>query len=313
LRYLILPLYRTKIGTLYLGDSKDILKAKWLKTYRKKIQLIFTSPPFPLSQKKAYGNLDGQDYIDWLSDFGKIFKEMLAPNGSLIIEIGNAWVKGSPTMSLLPIESLIELKKKGNFHLCQEFICYNPSRLPSPVQWVNVERIRVKDSFTRLWWLSTSTRPKADNRNVLVEYSASMKRLLKNKRYNYGLRPSEHRIGKESFLKNNNGAIPSNVLVIPNTMSNDPYLKYCKDTNIKNHPARMPIELAKFFINFLTDKEDIVLDPFAGSNITGYAAEILNRRWRSIEKELVFALSSKSRFPNSWLLKEGIRRVKEIG
>jgi len=310
---LILPLYRTKIGTLYLGDSKDILKAKWLKTYRKKIQLIFTSPPFPLSQKKAYGNLDGQDYIDWLSDFGKIFKEMLAPNGSLIIEIGNAWVKGSPTMSLLPIESLIELKKKGNFHLCQEFICYNPSRLPSPVQWVNVERIRVKDSFTRLWWLSTSTRPKADNRNVLVEYSASMKRLLKNKRYNYGLRPSEHRIGKESFLKNNNGAIPSNVLVIPNTMSNDPYLKYCKDTNIKNHPARMPIELAKFFINFLTDKEDIVLDPFAGSNITGYAAEILNRRWRSIEKELVFALSSKSRFPNSWLLKEGIRRVKEIG
>lgn len=310
---MILPLYRTKIGTLYLGDSKDILKAKWLKTYRKKIQLIFTSPPFPLSQKKAYGNLDGQDYIDWLSDFGKIFKEMLAPNGSLIIEIGNAWVKGSPTMSLLPIESLIELKKKGNFHLCQEFICYNPSRLPSPVQWVNVERIRVKDSFTRLWWLSTSTRPKADNRNVLVEYSASMKRLLKNKRYNYGLRPSEHRIGKESFLKNNNGAIPSNVLVIPNTMSNDPYLKYCKDTNIKNHPARMPIELAKFFINFLTDKEDIVLDPFAGSNITGYAAEILNRRWRSIEKELVFALSSKSRFPNSWLLKEGIRRVKEIG
>ena len=298
----MIPLYRSMRGTLYYGDSKDLLSSKWFKPLQNKINLIFTSPPFPLNKKKAYGNLTGQEYIDWLSEFGNIFKKLLSPDGSLVIEIGNAWEKGQPTMSLLPIESLIQLKKKGNFHLCQEFIWFNPARLPSPAQWVNIERIRVKDSFTRLWWLSLVTKPKSDNRKVLVEYSSSMKHLLKNKTYNSGIRPSEHRIGNTSFLKDNGGAIPPNVLTISNTISNDPYLKFCKENGFQYHPARMPIELAKFFIKFLTEKSDLVLDPFAGSNVTGYSAEILGRRWRSIEKNLEYATSSKSRFKSAWFL-----------
>ncbi len=162
------PLYNTKLGTSYKGDSANILKETCFDGFRHKINLIFTSPPFPLKRSKAYGNLNGQDYIEWLSSFGPIFKEMLALDGSLVIELGNAWQSGSPTMSLTPIQSLIELKKKGNFHLCQEFIWNNTSRLPSPAQWVSVERIRVKDAFTRFWWLSPTPRPKADNRQVLM-------------------------------------------------------------------------------------------------------------------------------------------------
>jgi len=280
-----------------------MLEAKWFKPLKHKFTLIFTSPPFPLNKKKAYGNLNGQEYIDWLSGFADIFKELLKPEGSLVVELGNAWVPGSPTMSLLPIESLIELKKKGDFHLCQEFIYHNTTRLPSPAQWVNVERIRVKDAFTRLWWLSPSEKPKANNKHVLNEYSPSMKRLLKNKKYNPGKRPSEHRIGEKSFLKDNKGSIPSNVISIPNTISSGPYLNYCRENNIKYHPARMPLDLAEFFIKFLTEPDDLVLDPFAGSNVTGYVAEELGRRWRSIEKKEVYALSSKSRFSNAWFIK----------
>ncbi|MHA1227169.1 MAG: DNA-methyltransferase [Candidatus Hodarchaeales archaeon] len=297
------PLYRTRNGVLYLGDAYDMLEAKWFKPLKHKFTLIFTSPPFPLNKKKAYGNLNGQEYIDWLSGFADIFKELLKPEGSLVVELGNAWVPGSPTMSLLPIESLIELKKKGDFHLCQEFIYHNTTRLPSPAQWVNVERIRVKDAFTRLWWLSPSEKPKANNKHVLNEYSPSMKRLLKNKKYNPGKRPSEHRIGEKSFLKDNKGSIPSNVISIPNTISSGPYLNYCRENNIKYHPARMPLDLAEFFIKFLTEPDDLVLDPFAGSNVTGYVAEELGRRWRSIEKKEVYALSSKSRFSNAWFIK----------
>jgi len=296
------PLYRTRNGVFYLGDAYDILDASWFKKLRHQFALIFTSPPFPLNKKKAYGNLKGQEYIDWLSGFAKIFNELLIMNGSLVIELGNAWVPRSPTMSLLPLESLIELKKKGNFHLCQEFIYHNTTRLPSPAQWVNVERIRVKDAFTRLWWLSPSEKPKANNERVLNEYSPSMKRLLKNKKYNPGKRPSEHRIGEKSFLKDNKGSIPSNVISIPNTVSSGPYLNYCRENNIKYHPARMPLGLAEFFIKFLTEPDDLVLDPFAGSNVTGYVADKLGRRWRSIEKEEIYALSSKSRFSNAWLI-----------
>ena len=290
----MIPLYETSSGVLFHGDSQQLLEKSL--GFEEKVNLIFTSPPFPLNKKKAYGNLTGQEYIDWLSGFGEIFSKLLTPDGSIVIEIGNAWEKGFPTMSLLPIETLIEFKKKGDFHLCQEFIWNNPARLPSPAQWVNVERIRVKDAFTRLWWLSKTPKPKANNRNVLVEYSSSMKRLLKKQSYNAGRRPSEHNIGEKSFLKDNKGAIPSNVITLSNTNSSDPYLKYCKEKGFKYHPARMPINLAKFFIKFLTAENDLVLDPFAGSNVTGYAAESLSRRWIGVEKDLEYATSSICRF-----------------
>ena len=58
----------------------------------------------------------------------------------------------------------------------------------------------------------------------------------------------------------------------------------------------MPIDIVKFFIMFLTNPNDLILDPFAGSNTTGYVAEIMNRKWISIEKELIYANSSRIRF-----------------
>lgn len=186
--------------------------------------------------------------------------------------------------------------------MCQEFIWNNTARLPSPAQWVNIERIRVKDSFTRLWWLSTNPKPKADNRDVLQEYSDDMKKLLKRGKYNSGKRPSEHDISDKGFLKDHGGSIPSNVLSIPNTASSDPYLDYCKENDLNYHPARMPKELVEFFIEFLTEPKDLVIDPFAGSNVTGSVAEKLGRRWRAVEKEEEYALASKSRFPNSWFI-----------
>jgi len=296
-------LYRTLKGVSYLGDSQTLRKTPLYNKLKGRCDLIFTSPPFPLNKKKAYGNLTGDNYKKWLSGFGPIFSELLSPTGSLVIELGNAWVSKSPTMSTLPLESLLKLKESGGFHLCQEFIWNNTTRLPSPAQWVNIERIRVKDSFTRLWWLSNVKKPKANNRNVLVEYSKAMKKLLKTQKYNSGIRPSEHNIGKKSFLTDHGGAIPSNVLSIPNTSNHDSYLKYCRENSIKYHPARMPSLLAEFFIKFLTDPGDLVLDPFAGSNVTSYVAENLGRRWRSIEKDQNYAYASKSRFPTSWFIR----------
>ena len=293
------PLYQTENGILYHGVSEEILQSKWFEPLLHNVNLIFTSPPFPLKKKKAYGNLNGDAYIEWLASFADIFNELLAEDGSIVIELGNSWVSGIPAMSIESLEALLKLKKRGDFFLCQEFIWHNPATLPSPVQWVNVERIRVKNSFSRLWWLSKIPRPKADNRNVLQEYSQSMKNVLRTKKYNSGKRPSGHNIGETSFLKDNGGAIPSNVLYLSNSVSSDPYLEYCKNHNIKHHPARMPVDLANFFISFLTSENDIVVDPFAGSNVTGWAAEGLGRRWRSVEKEEIYATASKARFPNA--------------
>ena len=113
--------------------------------------------------------------------------------------------------------------------LCQEFIYYNPARLPGPIEWVNKRRIRVKDSFTRIWWLSKTPEPYADNRNVLEEYSKQMKKLISSGKYNSGIRPSEHSISKTAFTINNEGSIPSNVIIASNTVSNDVYITKCKE------------------------------------------------------------------------------------
>lgn len=289
--------YETEYGALYQGLAEDVLLTKELQQYKEEVQLIFTSPPFPLNRKKKYGNLYGEKYINWLESLATLFKEFLTPDGSIVIEIGNGWESGKPFMSTFGMEALLAFKKAGGFNLCQEFIVHNPARLPSPAQWVTVERIRVKDSFTRVWWLSASERPKADNRRVLQEYSQSMKDLLKNGKYNSGRRPSEHKIGDTSFLKNNGGAIPPNVLTVSNTVStNDPYQTYCRENDIELHPARMPALIPNFFINFLTDPDDLVMDPFAGSNTTGYVAESLERRWIGIEPKEEYIQGSLSRF-----------------
>lgn len=290
--------FRAKRGFTYLGAAEDVLStARFLKRYRGKINLIFTSPPFPLNRKKKYGNLQGKKYTKWLAAFAPTFRELLAPDGSIVMELGNAWEPGSPVMSTLPLEALLAFLKAGKFNLCQQFICHNPAKLPSPAAWVTVRRIRVKDSYTHVWWMAPAEQPKADNRRVLRGYSASMLKLLERKKYNAGPRPSQHHISKESFLTNNEGAIPPNMLTFSNTHSSDAYQKYCRAHGLEPHPARMPAGLPEFFINFLTDAKDVVLDPFSGSNTTGAVAQGLKRRWIAIEPDEDYIEGSRGRFP----------------
>lgn len=290
------PTYRTRYGQMFEGRCEDILAAQPLTKLKGKIHLIFTSPPFPLNRKKKYGNLQGGEYVAWLSSLAPILRDYLAPKGSIVIELGNAWVPRSPTMSTLPIKALLGFLEAGNLYLCEEFICFNPARLPSPAEWVTVRRERVKDAFTRAWWMSPTTYPKANNRRVLRPYSDSMKQLLLKGKYNAGLRPSEHNIRERTFLVDHGGAIPPNVLLVSNTRSSDPYLGFCRKHNIRPHPARMPEKIAEFFIQFLTDECDLVMDPFAGSNVTGYVAERLRRKWVSVEAKREYVSASKARF-----------------
>ena len=302
--------YKTKRGQMYWGTAEQFLESPFAKKYAGKVALIFTSPPFPLNRKKKYGNRQGAEYVAWLASLAKKFKALLAPKGSIVMEMGNAWEPGQPVMSTLALRALIQFTEEGKLNLCQQFICNNPARLPSPAQWVNVDRIRVKDSYTHVWWFAATAKPKANNRNVLIEYSESMKHLLKTKKYNAGKRPSEFVIGEKSFLTDNAGAIPSNVLTIANTGSSENYQMYCREKGLPLHPARMPSKLAEFFIKFLTDKNDIVLDPFAGSNTTGAAAQALGRKWVSIEPQQGYIKGSKARFRPKKAAAQTVKKTK---
>ncbi|HCF28295.1 MAG TPA: site-specific DNA-methyltransferase [Cyanobacteria bacterium UBA11049] len=287
------PLYTTEYGAAYVGDSLELLA----QLDSNSIDLVMTSPPFALQREKTYGNVEQEAYVNWLFVFCKQVYRVLKPDGSFVIDLGGAYQSKRPVRSLHNYRILIKLCDQLDFRLAEEFFWYNPSKLPSPIEWVNKRKIRAKDSVNTIWWLSKTDNPKANVSNVLVPYSERMKKLLKNpeKYYQPKERPSGHDIST-AFATNNGGAIPSNLLQIPNTESSSRYIQLCKTVNVPSHPARFPQKLPLFFINFLTEPGDIVLDIFAGSNTTGAAAESVNRRWIAFEQNLSYLSASVFRF-----------------
>lgn len=287
------PSYETTLGKAYCADSRQLLR----EIPSESVNLVFTSPPFALLRQKEYGNRSQSSYVDWLLQFARLVYSRLTEDGSFVIDLGGAYKRGAPIRSLYNFRLLIRMCDEIGFHLAEDFYWYNPSKLPSPIEWVNKRKIRAKDSINTVWWFSKSEFPKADVKQVLTEYSDRMKKLLKDpqKYYQPKDRPSGHKIS-DKFGRDNGGAIPSNLLQIPNSESSSHYLKCCRAVGIKPHPARFPAKLPRFFIRFLTDPNDLVVDIFSGSNTTGMVAESEQRRWISIEKDLKYTASSAFRF-----------------
>ena len=287
------PVLRRGESVLYHGDSAALM----MKTIEpKSVDLIMTSPPFGLVKEKAYGNKDADEYVDWFEQFARGFQRVLKDTGSLVIDIGGAWQKGQPVRSLYHFELVIRLCRAFGFHLAQEFYWWNPAKLPLPAEWVNIRRIRVKDSVNCVWWLSKTPYPRANNKRVLQPYSESMKRLHKRGTFNSGKRPGGHEVSKTGFLAKHGGSIPHNLIALANTESNSVYQQYCRDNEIDAHPARFPAALPAFFIRMLTDRGDTVLDPFAGSCVTGEVAEQMGRRWICCELEKDYVEGARGRF-----------------
>lgn len=286
--------FSTDYGQAFLGDSLDFLHST---AEEKSVDLVMTSPPFGLVRKKSYGNEDADEYCNWFRPFADGFRRVLKDSGSLVIDIGGAWKPGVPTRSLYHFDLLLMLCREYGFHLCQEHFWWNPSKLPTPAEWVNIRRVRVKDAVNCVWWLSPSPWPKANNRRVLAPYSDSMKHLLKNG-YTAKLRPSGHDIS-DKFQRDNGGAVPPNLLAVANTESNGRYQDYCRENNLEIHPARFPAQLPEYFIRMLTDPGDLVVDPFGGSCVTGMVGENLKRRWVCVELSEAYLKGAIGRFQGS--------------
>ena len=282
--------YMSDHGKIFNGDSYDFISD----VRDSSVDLIVTSPPFGLVREKEYGNVPADEYLDWFRPYANQCYRILKESGSFVMDIGGSWNRGTPTRHLYHFELLIMLCKEYNFHLAQDFYWWNPSKLPTPAEWVTIRRIRVKDAVNKVWWLSKSPWPKACNKRVLQPYSRSMCDLLENG-YKPNLRPSGHDIS-DSFGTDNGAAIPPNLLAIANTGSNSPYLRYCRDKGLKPHPARFPLEIPEFFIRMLTDEGDSVLDPFAGSCATGEICERLKRKWTCVEIKTSYLEGALGRF-----------------
>lgn len=216
------PEYSGQLGSAFMGDSRELLS----ELPDDSIDLIVTSPPFALQNKKEYGNEDQEGYNDWFLEFVPEVRRVLQPHGSFVVEIGGAFKKGYPERSTYQFDLLSRLvdPEEGGMHLAQDFYWYNPAKLPNPIEWVNVRKIRVTDAVTHIWWLTPEINkdsavkegeyphPEASNQRVLQEYSDSQKQLLETGEFNDGERGSGWNIDSEAFANENEGSIPDNLI-----------------------------------------------------------------------------------------------------
>jgi DNA modification methylase len=285
--------YRSSMGVQMAGDSRVLLA----QLPDASVDLIVTSPPFALLRRKSYGNEDQSSYVAWLAAFGRAAHRVLKDTGSFVLDLGGAYQRGIPVRSLYPYRVLLAFCDDLGYYLAEDFYWHNPSKLPSPIEWVNKRKIRAKDSVNNLFWLSKTPWPKADITKLRQPYSEGMQALLKDPPAysNAQERPSGHCISS-SFGNDNGGSLPANLLSIPNSVSSSRFQKLCKELNEAVHPARFPSGLPQFFVRMLTDPGDVVLDIFSGSNTTGEVAEAEGRRWLSFEIDRDYACLSALRF-----------------
>jgi DNA modification methylase len=260
------------------------------------VNLIFSSPPFPLVIPREYGNVQSDLYGDWFLRLAEHWPRKLANDGSLVVNLGDIYEQGTPFLSLYQERLLIRLQDELGLRLCQKFYWHSPTKLAVPKTWVAIKRVRVKPSVEQLYWLSASPEPYADNSQVLLPYSARMRRTIaqggERRREHH---PSGHALNHGAYSRDNGGSIPGNLLVIGPDPDTE-YIKACRGNNLPPHPARFPRQLPAFFIKFLTRENDLVYDPLSGSGVTAAEAERLGRRWITSEKIYDYVHGAKYRF-----------------
>jgi site-specific DNA-methyltransferase (cytosine-N4-specific) len=134
--------FETGLGKAFIGDSLDLLES----LDNGSVNLVITSPPFALQRKKNYGNADQGEYVEWLGRFARLVHSKLRDDGSFVLDIGGAYHKGVPVRSLYNFRVAIDFCDNLGFFLAQDFYWYSPSKLPSPIEWVNKRKLRAKDA-----------------------------------------------------------------------------------------------------------------------------------------------------------------------
>uniref|UniRef100_UPI00300ABEE7 site-specific DNA-methyltransferase n=1 Tax=Thalassospira sp. CH_XMU1420-2 TaxID=3107769 RepID=UPI00300ABEE7 len=292
---IVFTIYETELGTVLWGSAERAAGV----IEPGSIDLLWTSPPYPLLQQKEYGNLGSADWLEWMHDLCGLWHPLLADTGSLVLNLGSVPVRNRPIQDPYIERLVLKLIDDLDYRLVDRHFWHNPCKPPTPVKWVAVEKVRVKNSIEHLLWLSKTDHFKANNDNVRVPESPATRKWREHaQRTGKGLgkRPGGSVAGP-GFLKSNGTAIPSVLHSIPHD-ANRAYRQACKQEGLKPHPAMAPQGLIEFFVKLTTETNDCVYDPMAGSLTTGAVAERLGRRWLCSELHGDYLKSGLLRFEN---------------
>ena len=291
-RGLVVTIFETDNGVAlwtYAEDAAALIEPE-------SVDLIMTSPPYPILKGKEYGKIGTAPWLEWMTKLAATWRPLLTDTGSLMVNLGSATIEGYPVQSPYIERFTLALIDDLGYHLADRLYWHNPTKMASPMKWVALKRVRVKPSVEPILWFSKTEHPKADNRRVLRPYAEGTKKYELGKPRAPVTRPSGLEIGANSFTKDNGGSIPNVLIESTNAAPNRGWRMKCKDAGIKPHPATFPPAVPEFAIKLTTEENDLVYDPFMGSGTTCAVAEELGRRWIGSENSLEYLRTAALRF-----------------
>ncbi len=279
--------FSTRLGMAVWGDSFDALRG-----LQEPVHLLFTSPPYLLKKARDYGNpANESEFVDFIVAAIEPVMRHLAPGGSVCINLGqDAFVKGTPARSVFLERVTLALHDRLGLSLMDRSVWHNPSKPPGPTMWACRERVQLSSAFEFVLWFTNDPRHvRADNRRVLEPHSDRQRKLIagggEHRHAQYG--DGAYTIRHGSFGHATPGRIPRNVMTLGHACRDTQQMRrLAQELGLPAHGATFPTRLPDFWIRFLTEPGDLVLDPFGGWGKTALAAQRLQRRWLIVDKVL---------------------------
>lgn len=288
--------FSTKLGMALWGNCKDVVSR-----IDGEVHCVLTSPPYPLARPRAYGGPDRQDFIDFITSCLEPVMQRLAKGASIALSLSNdIFEPGSPARSLYLSYLTVALHERLGLALMDQLVWHNPSKAPGPVQWASKRRVQLNVGYEPILWFTNSPQHVfSNNQRVLLPHTQRHQKLIarggENRHGNYG--DGANIIKPGAFANPTAGRIPRNVLPFGHRChSQDKLRSKLEVLGLPAHGATMPLELARFLINFLVEPGMLALDLFAGWQTTGLACEEAGVRWIGVERMLGYVLGSAHRF-----------------
>jgi site-specific DNA-methyltransferase (cytosine-N4-specific) len=287
--------FSTELGLCIWGSCNRVLPHLDMP-----INLMVSSPPYPLAHPRNYGNPPAR-YIDFICGALEPVVRHLAPGGSICLNVANdIYVTGLPARSTYVERLVIALEDRFGLELVDRLIWFDRSKAPGPIQWASLTRQQLNQSYEPIIWMTNdAARLQSDNRRVLQPHTEKHLRLLAQggERREAQYANGAYRLREGSFGKPTVGRIPRNVLEFGHSCADHrQYRRDAERLGLPVHGAAQPLALVKFLIELTTEPGQLVVDPFGGTIKSGKAAEELGRTWLVVEHMLDFIVAAAERF-----------------
>jgi site-specific DNA-methyltransferase (cytosine-N4-specific) len=285
-------IYSLDNGLALWGHAEDVAST----IEKGSIQLILTSPPYPVIERQ-YGRFTVPEWLAWMRDLTGMWKDLLAEDGTLAVNLMDVFVSGTPALSPYIERFTLSAIDTHGLHLAGRHFWHSPTKLGN-IHWAVKERVRPRNSIEHILLFSKSPHPNWDTRRLpkLSYRESTIARRDEDARRARSKRPSGYTIDPHAFALTENGPIPGNLIVAGGASGGDRYSKRCREAGIQAHPARYPEALPRQIIALTTEPGQICYDPMAGSNTTGKVALEMGRRFIASEVMLSYIESSAFRF-----------------